>query len=80
MKNVFHIFEERGFVEQVTDRKFVLELLETPVTCYIGFDPTAKSLHVGNLLPIMSLVHMQRSGQMPVGVVGCGTGFVGDPS
>ena len=80
MTNVFHIFEERGFVEQVTDRKLVLELLENPTTCYIGFDPTAKSLHVGNLLPIMSLVHMQKAGHRPIGVVGGGTGLVGDPS
>jgi tyrosyl-tRNA synthetase len=80
MKNVFHIFEERGFVEQVTDRKLVIELLENPTTCYIGFDPTAKSLHVGNLLPIMSLVHMQKAGHRPIGVVGGGTGLVGDPS
>jgi len=80
MKNVFHIFEERGFVEQVTDRELVIELLENPTTCYIGFDPTAKSLHVGNLLPIMSLVHMQRAGHRPIGVVGGGTGLVGDPS
>jgi tyrosyl-tRNA synthetase len=80
MKNVFHIFEERGFVEQVTDRKLVIELLENPTTCYIGFDPNAKSLHVGNLLPIMSLVHMQKAGHRPIGVVGGGTGLVGDPS
>jgi len=80
MKNVFHIFEHRGFIEQVTDRKLVRELLENPTTCYIGFDPTAKSLHVGNLLPIMSLVHMQRAGHRPIGVVGGGTGLVGDPS
>lgn len=80
MKNVFHIFEDRGFIEQVTDRKLVRELLEKPTTCYIGFDPTAKSLHVGSLLPIMSLVHMQRAGHRPIGVVGGGTGLVGDPS
>lgn len=80
MKNVFHTFEDRGFIEQVTDRKLVRELLENPTTCYIGFDPTAKSLHVGSLLPIMSLVHMQRAGHRPIGVVGGGTGLVGDPS
>lgn len=80
MKTVFHIFEDRGFIEQVTDRKLVRELLENPTTCYIGFDPTAKSLHVGSLLPIMSLVHMQRAGHRPIGVVGGGTGLVGDPS
>jgi len=80
MKNVFHIFEDRGFIEQVTDGKLVSELLENPITCYIGFDPTAKSLHVGSLLPIMSLVHMQRAGHRPIGLVGGGTGLVGDPS
>jgi len=80
MKNAFHIFEDRGFIEQATDRKLVRELLENPTTCYIGFDPTAKSLHVGSLLPIMSLVHMQRAGHRPIGVVGGGTGLVGDPS
>jgi tyrosyl-tRNA synthetase len=78
--NVFDIFEERGFVEQVTDRDGVRKLLETPTTCYIGFDPTASSLHVGSLLPIMSLMHMQRCGHRPIGVVGGGTGLVGDPS
>ncbi len=80
MKNVFHIFEDRGFIEQATDRELVRELLENPTTCYIGFDPTAKSLHVGSLLPIMSLVHMQRAGHRPIGLVGGGTGLVGDPS
>ena len=80
MENVFELFEERGFVEQVTDRDLVRELLEKPTTCYIGFDPTAKSLHVGSLLPIMSLVHMQRCGHRPIVVIGGGTALVGDPS
>ena len=80
MENVFDIFEARGFVEQVTDRELVRDLLKNPTTCYIGFDPTANSLHVGNLLPIMSLVHMQKAGHRPIGVVGGGTGLVGDPS
>lgn len=80
MENVFDIFEARGFVEQVTDRELVRELLDTSTTCYIGFDPTASSLHVGSLLPIMSLMHMQRAGHRPIAVVGGGTGMVGDPS
>jgi tyrosyl-tRNA synthetase len=49
-------------------------------TAYIGFDPTAKSLHVGSLLPIMALVHFQRAGHTPIGLVGGGTGLIGDPS
>jgi tyrosyl-tRNA synthetase len=80
MENIFSVFEDRGFVEQVTDRELVRELLATPTTCYIGFDPTAKSLHAGSLLPIMSLVHMQRAGHRPIAIVGGGTGMVGDPS
>lgn len=80
MENIFSVFEDRGFVEQVTDREQVRELLATPTTCYIGFDPTAKSLHAGSLLPIMSLVHMQRAGHRPIAIVGGGTGMVGDPS
>lgn len=78
--NVFECLEERGFIEQVTDRNAVIDVLEKPVTCYIGFDPTAPSLHVGSLIPIMSLVHMQRHGHRPIALVGGGTGLVGDPS
>jgi len=78
--NVFQIFEERGFIEQTTDEALLRDLLRTPTTCYIGFDPTAKSFHVGSLLPIMALVHMQREGHRPMAVIGGGTGLVGDPS
>jgi len=80
VENVLELFEERGFLEQITDRDQVHRLLEQPTTCYIGFDPTAKSLHVGSLLPIMSLVHMQRAGHRPIVVIGGGTALVGDPS
>jgi len=79
-KNVYDVFKERGFIEQVTDEGKVYELLERKVTCYIGFDPTASSFHVGNLVPIMSLAHMQRHGHRPIALVGGGTGLVGDPS
>jgi tyrosyl-tRNA synthetase len=78
--NVYDIFKERGFIEQVTDEDSLRELLNKPVSCYIGFDPTAKSLHVGSLLPIMSLAHMQREGHRPIVVIGAGTTLVGDPS
>lgn len=80
MENVYDILEERGFIEQVTDEDLLRACLESPVTCYIGFDPTARSFHAGNLLPIMSLVHMQRTGNRPIGLIGGGTGLVGDPS
>jgi tyrosyl-tRNA synthetase len=80
VENVLDIFEERGFVEQVTDKPLVSRMLEERVTCYIGFDPTAKSFHAGSLLPIMALVHMQRAGHRPIAVIGGGTALVGDPS
>ncbi len=80
MRNVFDIFEERGFIEQVTDRQLLLKATEHPITCYIGFDPTGNSLHVGNLIPIMALTHMQKTGHMPIALVGGGTSLVGDPS
>jgi tyrosyl-tRNA synthetase len=80
MGNIFDIFEERGFIEQVTDRDQVRSLFEEPTTCYIGFDPTASSLHIGNLVPIMSLAHMQKAGHRVIAVVGGGTALVGDPS
>ncbi len=80
MDNVLDILEERGFVEQVTDRNALREQFEKPTTCYIGFDPTAASLHVGSLVPIMSLAHMQGEGHRPIAVVGGGTTLVGDPS
>ena len=80
MENVLDIFEERGFIEQITDKSLVSRLLEGRVTCYIGFDPTARSFHAGSLLPIMALVHMQRAGHRPIAVIGGGTALIGDPS
>lgn len=80
MKNVFDILAERGFVERTTDDEVLRRVLSKPVTCYIGFDPTASSFHVGTLVQIMSLVHMQRSGHRPIALLGGGTGLVGDPS
>ncbi len=64
----------------MTDEKAIRECLLRPTTCYIGFDPTAPSLHVGNLVPIMALAHMQRNGHRPIALAGGGTGLVGDPS
>jgi tyrosyl-tRNA synthetase len=79
-KTVYAVLAERGFIEQVTDEGKLRELLRGKVTCYIGFDPTASSFHVGNLVPIMSLSHMQKHGHRPIALVGGGTGLVGDPS
>jgi len=79
-KTVYDVFKERGFVEKVTDEEKIPEILEGRVTCYIGFDPTASSFHVGNLVPIMALAHMQRHGHRPIALAGGGTGLVGDPS
>jgi len=79
-KTVYDVFVERGFIEQVTDEANLRQHLKGKVTCYIGFDPTASSFHVGSLVPIMSLAHMQRNGHRPIALVGAGTGLVGDPS
>jgi tyrosyl-tRNA synthetase len=69
----------RGLVHQHTEG--VPQLLASgPVSAYIGFDPTGSSLHVGSLVPIMILVHLQRHGHRPVALVGGGTGMIGDPS
>ena len=80
MPNVFDILNERGFVAQATDVDELKRYLSKPSSCYIGFDPTADSLHVGSLVPIMALAHMQRQGHRPIVLVGGGTGLVGDPS
>jgi len=81
MANVKELLYERGFVEQTTHNEEIDEYLnEKGVTCYIGFDPTAASLHVGSLIPIMALAHMQRNGYRPIALIGGGTGLVGDPS
>ena len=79
--NVLDILKERGFIDQTTHDQELSECLnQGNVTCYIGFDPTAASLHVGSLVPIMSLAHMQRQGHRPIALIGGGTGMVGDPS
>src|SRR3989339_741789 len=73
--------KERGFIEQVTDPESMAAFFDDEVvTAYIGFDPTAESLHVGSLVPIMALAHLQRHGHRPIALVGGGTGLVGDPS
>jgi tyrosyl-tRNA synthetase len=69
----------RGMVHQMTDG-LDARLARGPVTAYVGFDPTADSLHVGHLIPVFGLIHLQRAGGVPVALVGGGTGMIGDPS
>jgi tyrosyl-tRNA synthetase len=79
MKNLLDEYQWRGMVQDFTEGTRDA-LFGDPRTAYIGFDPTAASLHVGNLLTIMGLVHFQRAGHFPIGLVGGGTGLIGDPS
>ena len=79
--SVLEVLKERGFIEATTHTQELEDYLENNrATCYIGFDPTASSLHVGSLVCIMALAHMQRQGHRPIGLVGGGTGLIGDPS
>ena len=70
----------RGFLEAVTSEDLDSYLSETRRTLYVGFDPTADSLHLGSLIPVMALAHCQRHGHRPLVLVGGGTGLIGDPS
>src|SRR5499426_2008169 len=79
MKTLYHELEWRGMVYDATEGLADLFAKE-PLTAYIGFDPTASSLHVGSLLTVMGLARLQRFGHAPIAVVGGGTGMIGDPS
>ena len=79
--SVFDELKARGMIAQCTDEEKVRELLEKEkVTFYIGFDPTADSLHVGHFVAMMVMAHMQRAGHRPIALFGGGTGMIGDPS
>ncbi len=81
MENVFDVLKERGLIAQTTHEKEIRELLANEkVTFYIGFDPTADSLHVGHFLQMVVMRHMQNYGHRPIALVGGGTGHIGDPS
>lgn len=81
MTNVYDILLERGYIKQTTHEDEIKELLaKEKVTFYIGFDPTADSLHIGHFLPLMMMSHMQKAGHRPIALVGGGTVMVGDPS
>ena len=79
MNSIIDELRWRGMLYASTDGA-AEHFAEAPRTAYIGFDPSAASLHVGSLLPIMGLVHLQRAGHTPIALVGGGTGLIGDPS
>ena len=79
--SVIKVLQDRGFIENMTHENELYEYLENGnASCYVGFDPTGSSLHVGHLLPIMALAHMQKNNHKPIALVGGGTGLIGDPS
>ena len=81
MENVYDVLKDRGYLKQFTDEEAIKKLLgEEKITFYIGFDPTADSLHVGHFIAMMFMAHMQRFGHRPIALVGGGTAMVGDPS
>lgn len=81
MKNVMDVLEERGFIKQTVYGDELRKKLETEkLTFYVGFDPTADSLHIGHYIPIMAMAWMQKYGHRPIALFGGGTGMIGDPS
>ena len=79
--NVFDELKARGMVAQMTNEEKIRELLGgDPISFYIGFDPTADSLHVGHFVQLMVMAHMQKAGHRPIALLGGGTGMVGDPT
>ena len=81
MSSVYDVLKERGFIAQCTYEEDLKKALENEkVTFYVGFDPTADSLHIGHYIPIMAMAHMQKFGHRPIALVGGGTAMIGDPS
>ena len=80
MEHILDILKERGFLAQMTFEDELYEQLKTPTTFYVGFDPTADSLHIGHYIPIMAMAHMQKAGHKPIALMGGGTAMIGDPS
>ncbi|WP_026477768.1 tyrosine--tRNA ligase [Alkaliphilus transvaalensis] len=81
MSNVFDVLKERGFIQQATHEDEIRELFgKESVTFYIGFDPTADSLHVGHFLQVIAMSHLQKAGHRPIFLIGGGTAMIGDPS
>jgi tyrosyl-tRNA synthetase len=79
--DILQVLRERGFVQQISDEAALASLLaKGPVRFYAGFDPTASSLHVGSMIPLMAMAHLARGGHKPIALLGGGTAMVGDPS
>ena len=79
--NIVELLQKRGFVKQCSEKEGLVECMtKEKVVYYVGFDPTADSLHVGSLVPIMAMAHLQKAGHIPVCIVGGGTAMIGDPS
>ena len=78
---VFETLDERGFIQQCTNVHEIARILsDEKITYYVGFDATADSFHVGSLIPIMAMVHLQHAGHTPIAIIGGGTTMIGDPS
>ena len=80
MEHILDILKDRGFIAQTTFEDELYEQLKNPTTFYVGFDPTADSLHIGHYIPIMAMAHMQKAGHRPIALMGGGTAMIGDPS
>ena len=79
--NALDLLKERGFVKQIIFEDDLYKAFdEGMVPFYIGFDPTADSLHIGHYIPIMAMAHLQKAGHKPYALMGGGTGMIGDPS
>jgi tyrosyl-tRNA synthetase len=79
--DILQTLRERGFIQQISDEAVLAGLLaQGPVTFYAGFDPTASSLHVGSMIPLMAMAHLAQAGHRPIALLGGGTAMVGDPS
>src|SRR5690349_13753930 len=79
MSDLLELLAARGLLQAATPR-LGARLRQRRITAYVGFDPAADSLHVGNLVPVMGMAWLQREGHTPIALVGGGTGMVGDPS
>lgn len=81
MERVFETLKERGFIQQCTNAHKLARLLSKKnISYYVGFDATADSFHVGSLVPIMAMMHLQQAGHTPIAIIGGGTTMIGDPS